>query len=123
MMPQLAMAVGVLLVITGLAGYFVSATASLTALIPAVLGALFVLAAGIARRESARKHAMHAAAVLALLGFLGSVQGFGGLVALLGGAVVDRPVAAVTQSITALLCLVFLIFAVRSFVAARRARA
>lgn len=122
-MPQLAMAVGVLLVITGLVGFFVSVTASLTALIPAVLGALFVLTAGIARRESARRHAMHAAAVLALLGFLGSLQGFGGLIALLGGAVVDRPVAAVTQSITALLCLVFLIFAVRSFVAARRARA
>ena len=52
---------GGLLVATGLIAYIASGAASLTALIPAVVGVLLLLAAALGRRsDSARMHAMHA---------------------------------------------------------------
>jgi hypothetical protein len=64
---------------------------------------------------------MHAAAAVALLGFLPSVPGLLGLPALLAGEA-GRPAAVVLRSVMAVLLLGFLVAAVRSFVAARRAK-
>jgi hypothetical protein len=64
---------------------------------------------------------MHAAAAVALLGFLPSVPGLLGIPDLLAGQAA-RPAAVVLRSVMAILCLGFLVVAVRSFVAARRAR-
>ena len=63
---------------------------------------------------------MHAAALLALIGFVGSVQGIFTLLSLATGDEAARPVAAIAQSIMALLCLAFIVFAVRSFIQARK---
>jgi peptidoglycan/LPS O-acetylase OafA/YrhL len=117
-MPNLAIGLGLALVVLGLGGYFLAPTGSLTALIPSILGALIALTGFIGKKPELRRHAMHAAAALALLGLLGT---FGGVIALLGGTAA-RPVAATVQAITAVLCLVFLVFAVRSFIEARRGR-
>jgi hypothetical protein len=76
----------------------------------------------VARDERRRAHAMHAAAVVALLGVLGTAPGLMSLPALLGGSPVARPLAVAAQSLTALLLLVFLALCVRSFVDARRRR-
>ena len=121
-MSQIAVLFGVLLCLVGVGFYVGTGATSVTALIPAFIG-LPVAAAGLlARRESRRRHAMHAAALLGTLGFLGSLRGAVQLPALLGGADVARPAAIAAQSVTALLCLAFVALCVRSFVNARRER-
>jgi hypothetical protein len=111
---------GGLLVLTGVGGY--AAYGSPTALIPVGFGVLLGICGLVARKEHLRKHAMHAAAAVALLGFLPSVRGLLGVPALLAGQAA-RPGAVVLQSVMAILCLGFLVVAVRSFIQARRARA
>ena len=120
-MPATTIALGAALVILGLAGYGLTGAASLTALIPAAFGLLFVVAGVMARDERKRMHAMHAAVVIALLGFLGSFRGLLGIGTVLDGTAV-RPAAIVAQTIMALLTLAYIVVAVRSFIQARRAR-
>lgn len=116
---RLALVIGALLVFTGIGGY--AAFSSPTALIPVGFGILLAVCGLVARKESLRKHAMHAAAAVALLGFVPSVPGLLGIPALLAGEAA-RPAAVVLRSVMALLLLGFLVAAVRSFVAARRAK-
>lgn len=120
-MPSITLALGVALIVLGVLGYVLTGAASLTALIPAAFGLVIALAGVIARDERKRKHAMHAAVAVALLGFLGSLRGLMQI-----GDVVDgtaaRPAAVVSQTIMALLTLGYIVIAVRSFVAARRSR-
>jgi len=112
---------GIALIVLGVAGYAFSGAASVTALIPAFIGAGFVLLGLLGRKENRRKHAMHVSMLLALLAIGGSFRGITGLFAWLGGAPPDRPMAVVAQAITALLCLVLLVGGIRSFIAARKA--
>ena len=120
-MPSLTIGLGVVLVIIGLAGYFLTGGVSLTALIPAAFGLVITIAGVIARDEGKRKHAMHAAVLVALLGFLGSVRGLLQIGALVDGTAA-RPAAVVSQSIMAVLTLGYIVMAVRSFVRARASR-
>ena len=120
-MPSITIALGVALIIVGLAGYFLTGGASLTALIPAAFGVAIALAGVVARDDRMRKHAMHAAVLVALIGFLGSVRGVLQIGALLDGTA-TRPAAVVSQAIMAVLTLGYIVLAVRSFVQARRAR-
>ncbi len=117
-MPSTTIALGGVLIILGLAGYFLTGAKSLTALIPAAFGLVMALSGLLARDERKRKHAMHTAVVVALLGFLGSFRGL-----LQIGDVVDgtaaRPAAIVVQTIMAVLTLGYIVMAVRSFVKAR----
>jgi len=121
-MPGTALATGAVLVLTGVVGYVVSDAASPTALLPAVLG-LVIAALGVVaqRSEGARRHAMHAAVAVALLGALGSLPQAAQIGDALSGAS-DRPVAAFAGLVTVLVCAVFVALGVRSFIAARRAR-
>jgi hypothetical protein len=119
--PSTTIALGAALIVLGLGGYGLTGAASLTALIPAAFGLLLVLAGFLARDDRWRMHAMHAAVVVALLGFLGSVRGVFGLARVFDGTAA-RPAAIVSQTIMALLTLVYVILAVRSFIAARKAR-
>jgi hypothetical protein len=113
---------GVVLILLGVMGYVMTGGASITALIPALFGLVLLALGVIARNDAYRKHAMHAAVVVGLLGFLGSARGLAGLPALMAGEAVARPAAIVAQSVMATLMLVFVILCVRSFIAARRAR-
>ena len=65
---------------------------------------------------------MHLSVGLALIGLLGSARGIPGVIALASGGEVDRPAAVVVQTVMAVLCAVFLVLAVKSFVDARRGR-
>jgi len=122
-MHTLALWIGLALVVIGVGAYVGSGTASVTALVPSVLGAILAALGVVAMaRPRAHRHAMHAAAAVALLGFLGSLQGIPAFFELLGGAVVERPWAAAAQALTAVLSAVFVAAAVSSFVRARRAR-
>jgi hypothetical protein len=121
-MPAITFFVALLLVAVGVGGYVASGAHAPTALIPAVLGVLLAVCAALARNPKTRMHAMHGAVLLALLGLLGSLRGVFQLPAYLAGEPVVRPLAVVAQSITAVLCLAYLVVAIRSFIQARRAR-
>lgn len=121
-MPNLSKAVGILLIMLGTLGYVTSDGASWTALIPAFVGIPMFLFGHFGEKDNLRRHMMHAAAGLSLLGFLGTVGGVTKTLSLLAGETVERPQAVVVQAIMAIICLGFLVFAVQSFIAARRAR-
>ncbi|MFP4149555.1 MAG: hypothetical protein ACLFUG_09285 [Nitriliruptoraceae bacterium] len=111
---------GVVLVLLGIGGYAATSAASVTALLPALLG-LPILALGLwAGNEDRRRTAIHAALGLALLGLLGTLMNVVELPAVLSGGDVERPTAVVVSSLTALVCAIYLGFGIRSFMAARR---
>src|ERR1700712_1566899 len=120
-MPRTSIVFGVLLILTGVAGYgygLANDKASFTALIPAVFGiVLAALGALAGAKEGLRKHLMHAAVVVALLGFILTA---GRLIMKAGELTMSA--AVVSQLAMAIICLVFVILAVRSFAAARRGR-
>ena len=91
-------------------------------MIPVAFGVLLMVCGILGRKESRVKHAMHAAAILGVLGFLGSAPGLIKLPALLAGGEVLRPAAVIARSIMAILMLVFVGLCVRSFIAAKRLR-
>ena len=119
-MVRLTAVTGALLIALGIGGYAVTAGASITALIPAFAGLVFLVLAWIGARERYRRHAMHGAALLALLGILGSAQGIPPALTVIAGGEVARPEAAVARAFMALICAAYLVVAVRSFVLARR---
>jgi hypothetical protein len=120
-MPSLTIALGVALVGLGVGGYLLTGAVSVTALIPAAFGLLMGAAGLLARDPGKRKHAMHAAIAVALLGFLGSLRGVLQIGSLFDGTAA-RPAAVVSQVIMAVLTLVYIVIAVRSFVNARSSR-
>jgi predicted MFS family arabinose efflux permease len=118
-MPATTRTVGLLLIVLGLASYFLTGRTSTTALIPAFFGAVFVILALVARNEHARKHAMHAAVALALLGALASL---GRAVPAVVAGQLSRP-AVVAQLVMAGVLAVYVALGVKSFRDARRVRA
>lgn len=121
-MPKLSVNLGILLIILGIFSYYISGAASVTALIPAFFGLVFSVLGFLAvKKESMRKHAMHAALLLAILGLGGS---FGGLTSMIsyfaGGEAPERFMASTSQAIMATLCILFLILGVKSFIDARK---
>lgn len=119
-MAKFSIVLGIILVVLGLISYFGISSESITALIPAFLGIPVLIFGFLALNEKYLKHAMHGAAVLMLLGFGGTVGGLIKFFRMLGGEVFERPSALTVQAIMAVLCLVFLIFAIKSFIDARR---
>ena len=121
-MPGVAVGFGISLLALGIGVYLASGRSSLTALIPAVFGLALVVLGLVAKRPSATKHAMHAAAVIALLGFVGSVDGIVGLAQMIAGATLERPLAVAAKGVMAVDLAAFLWLCVKSFRQARLAR-
>ena len=117
-MPLTTRYVGLALMILGLASYWLTGRTSLTALIPSFIGIVFTLLALLAQRESLRRHMMHAAVALALIGALGVLAR--AVPAAVGGDLM-RP-AVLSQLATAAVLLFYVRAGVQSFIAARRAR-
>lgn len=117
-MRSLTFAFAGFLFVLGVGAYVVTGAQSVTALIPAFFAAAFALC-GVAA-GSYRRHALHAAAALAVLGLLGTARSLTKLPALLGGGDLERPAAVAVQAIMALSCIAFVALAVKSFVDARR---
>jgi len=116
-MPSITVVFGVVLILLGLGGYLLTGTSSVTALIPAFFGLLLLALGVLARSDAMRRHAMHAAAAVALVGFLGA------LFSLLRVPLEARTgVAVFSQGAMVLLTGIFVALCVRSFIDARRAR-
>lgn len=120
-MAKLTIVVANILIFMGVAGYVASDMVSITALIPAFIGVPLEILGILALAESRRKHAMHGAVLLALIGFLGSVPGLLKVGTLLAGEA-ERPMAVGMQTAMAILLAIYIALCVRSFVAARKAR-
>lgn len=127
-MAKATIAFGVILILLGLVGYLGwqqlgAERQSPTALIPALFGVpLVVLGALAAAKPGLRMHAMHAAVVLGLLGFLGTISGLIKAFQWLAGTPPQRPAAVAIQAIMSVLSAIYVALCVRSFIAARRAR-
>ncbi len=117
-MPGTTRLFGLILIVLGVASYVLTGRTSVTALIPAFFGAVLVICALIARNEAVRKHAMHAAVAVGLLGALGSLAR--GVPAALAGDAA-RP-AVMSQLAMGVLLLIYVALGVQSFIAARKAR-
>ena len=122
-MQKITMTYAILLILLGVVGYFITDMVSVTALIPMFLGLPMMALGLMAMNPTRRKHFMHVAAALGLIGFLGSARGLGGLFTLIGGGEVARPGAVISQTIMAVLSLIFVLLCVKSFIDARKNRA
>jgi len=121
-MAKISIVFGIILMILGLVSYFGISSESITALIPAFLGVPVLILGFISLKEKYLKHSMHAAAVLMLLGFGGTVSGLIKFFRMLGGEIFERPSAISIQAIMAVICLIFLVLAINSFIDTRRGK-
>lgn len=113
-MYKITIIFGLLLIATGLVGYFGTGAESLTALIPSAIGIILLLCGFIAANEKFRMAAMHVAVSIGLLGALGLIPQL---------MKENQPTAALASKITTLiLCIAFVGLCVRSFIQARKAR-
>jgi uncharacterized membrane protein len=122
-MVRLTFVFATLLIVLGLVAYFGLSgdDKSPTALIPAFAGGLFAILGVVGLKPNLRKHAMHAAMLLAVLGIAGTFSGVMKLPALFTDAEsLERPTAVAVQAIMCGLCVVYLLLGIGSFVAARR---
>lgn len=121
-MDKVTILVGLFLVLLGLGFFIGTGMEHRTALIPAAFGAVLMILGRQARLEARRKHAMHIAVVVALLGFGGTVRSLGKVAQHFSGQPVDRPAAVIAQALMAIVLGVFVALSIRSFIQARRAR-
>ncbi len=128
-MALLSITYGVILILLGVEGYYntiglfgVAELHSPTALIPAGFGAVLLVCGLLAVKASIRMHVMHVAALVGVLGTLGGL-GMGGrkIPELLNGTL-DKPSAVKMQLTMGVICLLFVIMCVKSFINARRRR-
>ena len=116
-MPKVSVIFGVLLSVLGLYGYFGMGRVSITALIPLFIGVPIIILGVLAFDEKRIKHSMHAASVLVLLGLIGSVYRF--LQKVILGNIDGSSIILIIMSV---ICIIFLILAINSFVEARKVR-
>lgn len=121
-MSKVAIITGALLSLLGIVFFVLASERSFTALIPLIFGVPIFGSGLVARDETKRKAAMHGAVFFGLLGFLGSLMGASKWPKLLAGQPVERPLAGWETLIMAIICGIFVVLCVRSFIAARRAR-
>jgi hypothetical protein len=128
MMAIPTLVIAILLILVGAGGYVMghpdpgASHVSYTALIPAAVGVVLGLLGAIALCEKARMHAMHAAAMVGLLAAVGDGMQ---LIKTLGNTTTApdvRQLKIISMSATLILCVVFLVLCVRSFIQARKNR-
>jgi hypothetical protein len=121
-MGKLTVVFGAVLVVIGAVGFEATGSKAPTALIPALIGLLLAIAGILALKPERRMVWMHVAVTVGLLGFLGTIPGVIGIVKMAMGQAVPRPNATIEQFATWVICLIYVVMCVRSFIAARKAR-
>ena len=105
---------GLLLVATGLVGYYFAEAKQPMLLIPAMLGIAMFVCGVVAAQVAMRMLALHVAALIGLIGFVGPVA------TLFKDAA--NTAAVLSKGFTSSLCLMFVMMCINSFLEARRAR-
>lgn len=124
-MANITIRFGFLLVLLGVATYMATTPHAPTSLIPAIFGLLLIVFGALARTPDARKRMlwMHIAVTVGLLGFLFPfILAFVPALHMLRGMAVAHPRAVIEKMVMALICFIFTVLCVRSFIAARRER-
>lgn len=116
-MPRLTIFFAVLMMVLGLVAYFGTEQSSWTALIPALFGVVLLVLGIVGLKQDYRQHAMHAAVMVAVAGLAATITGLVELFQL-----VFKDPKLLTKSTMALLCAVFLILGIKSFIEARLPR-
>ena len=120
-MPNTSVWFGRLLIILGLIGYgygIYNGNASPTALIPAVFGVILMILGHLAQsKENLRQHLMHGAVIVGLLGF---VLPLGRIFSNISNfSLTFASMMLISMSV---ICLVFVVLCVKSFIDARKNR-
>jgi uncharacterized membrane protein HdeD (DUF308 family) len=122
-MAWLTIICGAILVVDGVVGYVQqdAAKASPTALIPAAFGGVLIVCGILAFKDKLRKHVMHLAVIVGLMGAVGCIVNL--------GRVFSKPEpfdpttpAAISNEVMILVCVLFVALCVKSFIDARKAR-
>ena len=123
-MSKLTIGLGISLVLIAITAFVLTGSNHPTALIPALAGLLFCCFGALANSPAPKKRMlwMHVAVTFALLAFLGTIKADLDVARLARGAIFEHPIAIEEKAAMSLLCLLFVLFCVRSFVAARRSR-
>ena len=123
-MAKLTIGFGVLLALLGIFGFVYTGSAHPTALIPCAIGAFFVLFGVMANTEDSKKRMlwMHISVTVALLVFLGTIPADIQTIRLARGNALPHPVSILEKGALSLLCLLYVLACVRSFINARRLR-
>ena len=123
-MAKLTIGFGILLVLLGVFGFVATGSAHPTALIPSAIGLFFVLFGVMANADDSKKRMlwMHISVTVALLAFIGTIPADIDTIRLAHGAYFAHPAAVEEKGALSLLCLIYVLFCVRSFIAARRSR-
>ncbi len=116
-MPRLTLGLSVLLIAIGSIAYIATSFASWTALIPALLGVVILIAGLISLKK--QKLGVHFALAVAVLGTSMNVLQLGALIA--GDA--ERPTAVLISTITFALLIFYVALGIHSFVTARHWKA
>ncbi|WP_260705222.1 hypothetical protein [Edaphobacter flagellatus] len=120
-MAKLTIGFGVLLILLAVFGFVATGSEYPTALIPAGLGLLFVLFGSLANTSDSKKRMlwMHISVTVALLLFLSTIPADISAFKLSRGVEVARPAAVVEKAAMSLMCLIYVLFCIRSFINAR----
>jgi hypothetical protein len=123
-MAKLTIGFGILLILLGVFGFVATGSAHPTALIPVGIGLLFVLFGIMANTDNSKKRMlwMHISVTVALLVFLGMIPAEINVIRLAHGASFAYPAAVESKAALSLFSLIYVLFCVRSFIAARRSR-
>ncbi len=116
-MPKQGIIAGLALIILGVGSYLAGGKESTTAFIPAYFGIPILLSALLATNPSRLNLGMHIAVTFGLLGFLATL---GRLVRKLAMSTFEMNLANAATIAMSLICLVFVIQCVKSFIVARR---
>jgi uncharacterized membrane protein len=124
-MAKLTICFGIVLILLGFLGFVATGHHAPTALIPSIVGLILVILGFLANTEDAKKRMlnMHIAVTIGLLGFLGTAKSIFDYIAMVRGQQFPHPIAVEEKAAMSLLLLFFVLLCVRSFIAARRARA
>ncbi len=124
-MAKTTICFGIVLILLGIFGFVVTGHHAPTALIPAYVGLVLGVCGFLALTDDAKKRMlfMHIAVTLGLLGFLGTAKSIYDYIQLLRGVQFPHPTAVEEKAAMSFLLLIFVVLCVRSFIAARRARA
>jgi len=120
-MAKLTMVFGVLLILLGIISFVSTGSSHPTALIPGALGLVFILFGVMANTKDSKKRMlwMHISVTVALLAFLGTIPADIDSIRLSRGVEFPHPPAVLEKATMSLLCLIYVLFCVRSFINAR----
>lgn len=120
-MAKLTIGFGVLLILVAVIGFVSTGSTHPTALIPGGLGILFIAFGALANTPDPKKRMlwMHISVTVALLGFLSTIMADVQAIKMSHGTVYPHPAAVLEKAAMSLLCLIYVLFCVRSFINAR----